>query len=268
MTSTYDRIARFYDVDMAQNMRFDDVAFYAYHGTRQPGPVLELGCGNGRILLPLLARGLEVVGIDASGPMLAELTRKARARGLAPRTLRADVRRLPLRRAFSTVLAPYSLATYMATAADLDALLQAARDVLLPGGRFVIDAFVPRPVSPTAVFTEDYRRPFGAFTLVRSKRLTALDAHSNRIERRYELVAGNGRTVEAFEVAETIRPCSPDMLRDATRAAGFVAVTEAYDYGTRPDGDGAQFFTLVCKAQLTSRDPAPHHPVPRERPPQ
>ena len=116
MSSTYDRIARFYDVDMAQNMRFDDVAFYAHHSTRDAGRVLELGCGNGRILLGLLARGIDATGVDASGPMLGELLRKGTARGLAPHVVRADVRELPFERAFATVLAPYSLPTYMASA--------------------------------------------------------------------------------------------------------------------------------------------------------
>lgn len=248
MTSTYDRIARFYDVDMAQNMRFDDVAFYRHQCARRPGRVLELGCGNGRILLPLLAAGHDIVGVDASGAMLGELARKAQVRGLAPRTVRADVRRLPLRRAFSTVLAPYSLVTYMAAPGDLARFLDAARDVLLPGGRLVLDAFVPRPVQPNPAFTQDYRRAFGAFTLVRSKRVSAVDAATNRIERRYELVAADGRVVERFDVAEVIRPCAPETLRAAADTAGLAPVTEAFDYGTRPDGTDAQFFTLVCRS--------------------
>ncbi len=248
MTSTYDRIARFYDVDMAQNMRFDDVAFYRHQCMRRPGRVLELGCGNGRILLPLLARGLDIVGVDASGAMLGELARKARARGLAPRTVHADVRRLPLRRAFATVLAPYSLVTYMAAEGDLARFLAAARDVLLPGGRLVLDAFVPRPVQANPTFTQDYRRAFGAFTLVRSKRVTPVDAATNRIERRYELAGADGGVVECFDVAEVIRPCAPGALRAAANAAGLTPITEAYDYGTRPDGTDAQFFTLVCRA--------------------
>lgn len=247
MTATYDRIARFYDVDMAQNMRFDDVAFYAHQCTRQPGRVLELGCGNGRILLPLAARGIDVSGADASGPMLRELARKAAARGVAPSIVRADVRRLPFRRAFATVLAPYSLVTYMSTAADAAALVEAACAALLPGGRLVLDAFVPRPVAPRPGFSEDYRRPFGAFTLVRAKRVTALDAATNRIERRYELLTADARCVERFEVAEVIRPCTPQMLRDAIRAAGLTPLTEAFDYGTRPDGLDAQFFTLAAR---------------------
>jgi SAM-dependent methyltransferase len=246
--NTYDRIARFYDVDMTQNMRFDDVAFYAHQCERSRGRVLELGCGNGRILLPLLARGLDAVGVDTSAPMLAELSRKAALRSLPVRGIRADVRRLPLRAGFAVVLCPYSLITYMTTPDDVKALVEGARALLVPRGLFVVDAFVPRAVRTQADFERDYERPFGAFTLARWKRIQQLDATTNRIERRYELLANGGRIVESIEVAETIRPCSPEALRAMVVAANLVPVTEAWDYGTRPDAAGAQFFTLVARA--------------------
>src|SRR5574339_24760 len=114
--STYDRIARFYDVDMAQNMRFDDVAFYAHRCARVPGRVLEVGCGNGRVLLQLLREGHDAFGVDASARMLRELARKASAARLPLRTAQADARRLPFPRAtFTCVLCPYSLVTYLVT---------------------------------------------------------------------------------------------------------------------------------------------------------
>ena len=209
MAGTYDRIARFYDVDMGQNMRFDDVAFYADRCERQRGAVLELGCGNGRVLLPLLARGLDAVGVDASAPMLGELSRKAVKASLPVRAIRADARRLPLRPGFATVLCPYSLVTYMTTRDDVNALLAGARAVLAPRGLLVIDAFVPRPVAAQREHALDYRRPFGAFTLVRSKRVTPLPDGINRIERRYELAAHDGRIVETVEVAEPSVPARP-----------------------------------------------------------
>jgi ubiquinone/menaquinone biosynthesis C-methylase UbiE len=80
MSTNYDRIARFYDVDMAQNMPFDDAGFYAEQCAAAAGPVLELGCGNGRILLRLLERGIDAWGVDSSAQMLAELRRKAAER--------------------------------------------------------------------------------------------------------------------------------------------------------------------------------------------
>ncbi len=113
--------------------------------------------------------------------------------------------------------------------------------------RLVLDAFVPRPVAYGSDFGEDYRRAFGAFTLIRSKRITALDDATNRIERRYELANPDGRVVERFDVSEVIRPCTPAMLRDAVLAAGMTPIDEAFDYGTRPDAADAQFFTLVAR---------------------
>src|SRR3954451_8643584 len=104
MASTYDRIARFYDVDMAQNMRFDDVAFYAHQCARANGRVLELGCGNGRILLPLLERGIDAVGIDAFAPMLAELRPKPAKPALPARVARSDAPHLPFAPGFAAVL--------------------------------------------------------------------------------------------------------------------------------------------------------------------
>ena len=246
MTDNYDRIARFYDVDMAQNMPFDDVGFYVRLCAPLRGPVLELGCGNGRILLELARRGVDAIGIDASAGMLAELRRKAALRSLPARAIRMDLARLALRPGFAAILCPYSLLTYVTDDEDVAPLLERIRSLLAPGGMFVVDAFVPKPVIAQSEFREDYRRPFGTHTLVRSKRIQPLGS-TNRIERRYQVLAGDGTALEQFEVAEIIRPWSPAALRQAVADAGLVPGQEWWDYGTREAEDGAQFFTLSAK---------------------
>ena len=72
-------------------MPFDDVGFYVGLCAPSRGPVLELGCGNGRILLELARHGIDAIGIDASAGMLAELRRKAALRSLPARAVRMDV---------------------------------------------------------------------------------------------------------------------------------------------------------------------------------
>ena len=247
--STYDRIARFYDVDMAQNMRFDDVAFYAHQCARSSGRVLEIGCGNGRVLLPLLREGRDAFGVDASAPMLRELSRKAAAARLPLRAAQAEGRRLPVSRAtLACVLCPYSLITYFVTDDDVAVFLRGVRDALVPGGTIVVDAFVPREVPAQADFTPDYRRPYGAFTLARAKRITPLPGGANRIERRYEVINGAGDVVETIEASEVIRPRDVTTLHAAMADAGFGRISEWWDYGTRPTADGAQFVTLTGRA--------------------
>ena len=247
MTDNYDRIARFYDVDMARNMPFDDVGFYASLCARQDGTVLELGCGNGRILLELVARGIDAIGVDASAGMLHELGRKAAARGLPARVARMDITRPALAHGFGVILCPYSLVTYVTADGAAARLFGRMRERLRPGGVLVVDAFVPRPVAAQADFTLDYRRPFGALTLARWKRVRPLDAATNRIERRYQLCAADGTVAEAVDVAETIRPYPPAALREAVAAAGLAPAGEWWDYGHGAP-DAAQFFTLAARA--------------------
>src|SRR4051794_11572510 len=106
MSGNYDRIARFYDVDMARNMAFDDVGFYAGVCRDKAGRALELGCGNGRILLELLRRGIDAVGVDGSRAMLDDLLRRAAERSLRAPVARMDVRALAFAPVFDVVLCP------------------------------------------------------------------------------------------------------------------------------------------------------------------
>ena len=246
MTDNYDRIARFYDVDMAQNMPFDDIGFYADLCGQRGGPVLELGCGNGRILLPLLRRGIDAVGIDASTGMLSVLRRKAAEQSLPAPVARMDIRNLALRPGFAVILCPYSLITYITEDGAIAQLLERVRRLLVPGGVFVVDAFVPHPVIAQTDFQPDYRRPCDGLTLARWKRIRPLDGAVNRIERRYQLIDAAGVIVEQIDIAETIRPVAPDALRLAVAKAGLRLGQEWWNYGAA-SGSG-QFFTLAAHA--------------------
>jgi SAM-dependent methyltransferase len=248
MTGNYDRIARFYDTDMARNMPFDDVAFYARICAAHGGHALELGCGNGRILLTLLARGIDAVGIDASAGMLGELRRKAAEAGVGARVCRMDVRALAFGRVFDVVLCPYSLITYLVTDEDLARALAEIRRTLVSGGLFVVDAFVPRPAALDSDFRVDYRRPFGDATLVRSKRIAAIAPGINRIERRYEVVATDGTPVDRVDVTEIIRPFAPDTLRDVLARAGFAIIETTWNYASAAPIADPQFCTVVARA--------------------
>src|SRR3954462_148981 len=55
-----------------------DVAFYVDEAKNAIGPVLELGCGTGRILIPTAQAGIEITGLDASESMLARCREKLR----------------------------------------------------------------------------------------------------------------------------------------------------------------------------------------------
>jgi SAM-dependent methyltransferase len=252
MACNYDRIARFYAVDMARNMPFDDVGFYARVGERRGGRVLELGCGSGRILLELLRRRIDAYGVDASAAMLAILARESAARALPLRACRMDVRSLALRPGFGVVLCPYSLITYLTGDDEAARLLADVRALLVPRGVLVVDAFVPQPVAATSAFTLDYRRAFDGGTLARWKRIVALSSERNRIERRYEHYGATGELLERVDVAEELRPYTPDALRQALLDAGFAIVETAWDYGASSSAAGARFVAFVATPEASA----------------
>ncbi|HUR32451.1 MAG TPA: class I SAM-dependent methyltransferase [Vicinamibacterales bacterium] len=144
----WDAYAPFYDWENARTLGRRDVPFWRNVALRQRGPVLELGCGTGRISLPLARAGVAVVGIDRSAPMLeraakrrsAQRKRQTGRRKGGLQLVRGDIRFLPFERgSFRTVLAPYGILQSLVREKDLTATLGAVADVLAPGGLFGVD---------------------------------------------------------------------------------------------------------------------------------
>ena len=143
----WDEYAPFYDWENARTLGRRDVPFWRRIALEAHGPVLELGCGTGRISLPLAQAGVRLVGIDRSGPMLAHAARRAvalqrrrRARRPRLRLIRGDIRALPFPRStFGMVLAPYGVLQSLLRDRDLTAALESAHQVLAPGGVLGLD---------------------------------------------------------------------------------------------------------------------------------
>lgn len=142
--------------------RIDDVAYYVALARRARGPVLEYGIGNGRIALPIARHGVEVVGIDRSAAMLADLRarlarepQEVRAR---VRAVRGDMRTARAGRTFPLVIATFNTALHLYTRQDVEKFLARVGEHLAPGGRFVVDISMP----PLAELTRDPARPFHA----------------------------------------------------------------------------------------------------------
>jgi len=125
-----------------------DVDFYRELATEMGGPILEVGCGTGRVATPLAADGHEVVGIDLSAPMLrlAEQRRATLSAEVAARLTyqQADMATLDLGRDFALVVAPSRVFQFMLTTDAQRRALAALRSHLRPDARLVLDLFDPR----------------------------------------------------------------------------------------------------------------------------
>ena len=145
--SEYDRVdAEIYDAYTNASIE-GDVEFYVDEARRAGGPVLELGCGTGRILLPIAAAGIDVVGIDRSVSMLTVLRRKVADldRDVQRRIelVEADMRGFSLGRRFTLVVIPYRAFLHLLTIDDERQALAQIREHLIDGGRLALNVFDP-----------------------------------------------------------------------------------------------------------------------------
>jgi len=134
--------------DWEYRRRRDDVAFYRMLAAERGGPVLDLGCGTGRLLIPLARDGFDVVGLDLAAPMLDRARAKGRrqARRLTGRTLlvQGDLRALPLGGPFSLAVMAFHTIQHLVEDDELVGALREIRRVLRPDGWLAFDVFAPR----------------------------------------------------------------------------------------------------------------------------
>ena len=230
----WDDYAPFYDWENARTLGRRDVPFWRTLALHAGGHVLELGCGTGRISLPLGRAGVSLVGIDRSAQMLLRARQRVRRARLqsAVRLVRGDIRHLPFSRRFSMVMAPYGVLQSLLRERDLQATLDAVHAVLPPGGTFGMELVADLPS------WEEYRRrvslkgwrggPSGAHvTLVETvrqdaaRRLTIFDQ---------EFTERRGGRAHVHRFALSFRTLSvPQMARRLERA-GFEVTALLGDY--------------------------------------
>jgi len=140
--SFFDEYAPLYDVVYADH-EFDDVEFYVDRATAADGPVLDVGCGTGRVYLELLRAGVDADGVDVSRGMLDELERKAAAADLDPSVWRADMTELDPPREYALVIVPFRSFLHNCTVDDQVAALQRFHEALAPDGELVFNVFPP-----------------------------------------------------------------------------------------------------------------------------
>jgi ubiquinone/menaquinone biosynthesis C-methylase UbiE len=249
----WDAYAPFYDWENAQTLGRRDVPFWRRVASTAGGPVLELGCGTGRVSLPLARADIELVGIDRSAPMLARALKAVRRRRIPKRIplqfVRGDIRALPFEAgAFSMVLAPYGILQSLVRPRDLTSTLVSVARVLAPGGAFGID------LVPDVPKWREYRnrvqmrgRAGGAdITLVesvsqdRAKRLTMF-------EQRYISRRGGRTTEHTFDL--TFRTLSVQQMTRQLNRAGFMVEAVLGDYQGRAWDDRADVWIILARKQ-------------------
>jgi SAM-dependent methyltransferase len=216
----YREIADLYDHVPAYRDR-TDVDFFVTAARESGGPVLEVGCGSGRVLIPTARAGITIVGLDASAAMLAVCRRRLEAEPAEVRArvelIRGDMRGFDLGRGrFRLVTLPFRPFQHLLTTDDQLAALGAIHRHLAPGGRVILDAFNPsldaltQPVTPEEHLDMPPTTLSDGRRLERRSRIVAKDraAQINQVEIIYYLTHPDGRQerlVHAFPMRYLFR---------------------------------------------------------------
>jgi SAM-dependent methyltransferase len=248
----WDDYAAFYDWENAQTMGRRDVRFWEGLARRTGGRILELGCGTGRVTLPLARTGASVVGVDRSESMLARArTRIGRSRLPGrPGLVRGDITALPFpKAAFDLVAAPYGILQSLLDDAVLDATLASVARVLKRGGTFGIDL-----VSDLPAWTEYKNRTKLQGTRGTGRNLVRItlveSVHQDR--RRgwttfeQEFIERRGREVRRHNFTLTFRTVSVDGMAMRLEKAGFRVSAVLGDYHGGPWDDRADVWLLLA----------------------
>ena len=128
-----------YDQEYAD--RVEDVGFYETLA-RDAGELLELGCGTGRLTLPMARTGARITAVDLSSAMLGRLQERLDPE-LEVEVVQADFRHLDLGRRYPLVVLPFNAVHHLFSTQEVLELFRSVQAHLQPGGRFALDLIVP-----------------------------------------------------------------------------------------------------------------------------
>lgn len=224
----------------AEETRAEIEGLQALLGLRPTDRIADVCCGMGRHLLPLMALGYDLTGLDSSVMMLDLARRAGRSAGLRPRLVHGLAQHLPFAsESFDVILNLFNSFGYLPTAAEDQQVLHEAARCLKPGGRFLLDTRNKKYQILYAPYHQLRTLPDGRQLIMRCR----YDRDSNCLESAwYE--AQNGQRRVHFA---SIRLYSPPELEAMVTAAGFTIEGQYAEYDGEPFEGWQRQLLIVCR---------------------
>ncbi len=235
-----------YDLENADDPAFDLAYWTALLQERAPRRVLDLGCGTGRLTLPLARLGIasEIVALDRSAPFLERLRGRLAEAGVeGVHVVEGDMRSPGAEGEFDLVMVSFNSLAYLVAREDRLACLRAARSALVPGGVLAFDLVAPRydflaeatgPCPPLRVDADHAAPETGVTRFLRSFTDT-YDAATQTLHstNRYEIHRDGGRVEHRIADLDW-HIYFPEELDLLLEAADLRAVQRFGDYDRSP----------------------------------
>ena len=253
---THPFVAEFYDLNPAYSER-RDVGFFVEEAVACGGPVLELGCGTGRVLIPTADAGVSITGLDLSTHMLHRccgkldgVEREVRER---TRLVEGDMTDFDLGETFALVTVPFRPFQHLVSVESQLACVRCANRHLRPGGRLILDLFHPRFDMLTGTAPTEEAQDFPEVQLADGRRFRRTHRFAafhkaeqyNSVELIYYVT--NGGTTERHVQAFPFRYFFRYEVEHLLERAGF-RVTDLYgDYDRSPLRDDSPEMVFVAE---------------------
>jgi SAM-dependent methyltransferase len=258
--SHYEVTARFYDATYDKEQSARDSQFYAELAAAQEGPVLELGCGTGRILLHLARQGKHVVGLDLAEPMLDKLRAKLAGEPQEVQDrielVQGDMADFELDERFGLVIAPFRAFQHMLDSAQQRSCLERVAQHLLPDGLYVHNSFNPNleyivnamKQAGTWKQVNEFARPENGQLVLRYVQLKPDPAKQIHVLRwRFEIFDQSGVLLETLIEDMELRWLYRWEAEYLLELSGLM-IAEAYgDFDKRPLDGQASELIYVCR---------------------
>ena len=250
-------IADYYDESPIVRGRTQDVAFYREMARDFGDPILELGCGTGRITMALAQMGKRVTGLDISEKMLERAALKRGALHTEERErvhlVQGDMTHFELGEKFRLILIPFRPFQHLLEVRQQMDCLSCARKHLARDGRLVLDVFqtdperMHDPVHMRETPLVDYKTGDGRQVRI-SERVAAFHraAQINDVEMIYSVTHPDGRK-ERMVFAWPLRYFFRYEVKHLLAHCGFRAATEYGNFDRTPIADDSPEMIFVAE---------------------
>jgi ubiquinone/menaquinone biosynthesis C-methylase UbiE len=248
----WDDYAAYYDWENAQTVGRRDIEFWKRMASTVSAPILELGCGTGRVALPLATHGATVIGIDRSESMLARARMRVRRAKLHSRVklIRGDIRHLPFPdKSFPLVMAPYGILQSLLDERLLSATLKDVRRVLARNGSFGVELVADLPAwdeYSNRVTFRSKRGPHGKPIQLIESVTQDRRKHITRFEQ--EFVEGRGKSATRKKFRLAFRTLTVPQMVQRLEKAGLEVSALLGDYHGGPWDLRAEVWIILAEA--------------------
>jgi SAM-dependent methyltransferase len=246
-------MAEAWDVLRGDTSGWEDRFFFREVIERGGQPVLDVGCGTGRLLLDYLAQGVDVDGVDNSPEMLALCRARAEALGLRPRLFEQTMETLDLPRRYATILVPSSSIQLVIEPRAVDEALRRLRAHLRPGGTLAASVMTLwKPGDPLESEWEKSatRAADGAvFRRVAWSRYDPASECEQTTDLYQKIVDGRVAEEERHSRAPATRSYTQTQTRALFERAGFDDVRLFHEFTWEPARPDDTLFAVVARAQ-------------------